>query len=444
MRARHTFLVALVMAQLCYIQSSSSRGNEVAESAVDSEEVTRLVFYTLSAEKAYAEASQQITDDLLLHLAGQRGIRVIGQSELKDLLSHEKDKQVLMCKDDQRCLTQLSEVIAAHKVISGHLGRLGTGWMVTLKLSDTRRAVVEAAEAAEGDSLAEVAIAARAAASRLLGSQGTEGRPGFTMTIAAQGSTAAVIDLSAQGVDPQIASSLTQFLSLELKKFEGLSVISRDEIQTMLRFEGERQILTCQSDTSCLVEIGGALGVDFLITGSVGRLGDAYVIMLKLMDIHKAAVSNRVSQSFTGSENDLVAALRFATSELLGRTLKGIGSLDLKLNVSEASVSIDNDSPKPYEGELTYDALVVGKHALSVTAEGYHPLFQETYVFDMQTRDLRMTLEPLPTPWYEQWWVWTAVGAVVVAGVTTGLVLGLEDSAPLGEVTVNIGPAGRR
>ena len=34
------------------------------------------------------------------------------------------------------------------------------------------------------------------------------------------------------------------------------------------------------------------------------------------------------------------------------------------------------------------------------------------------------------TPAYKKWWVWTIVGGVVVAGVTTGLVLGLPKSAP--------------
>ena len=33
-------------------------------------------------------------------------------------------------------------------------------------------------------------------------------------------------------------------------------------------------------------------------------------------------------------------------------------------------------------------------------------------------------------PAYKKWWVWTIVGGVVVAGVTTGLVLGLPKSAP--------------
>ena len=103
------------------------------------------------------------------------------------------------------------------------------------------------------------------------------------MQVAAEGTAAAVIDLQTHGVDERLGKNLTQLLSLELKKFKGLSVISRDEVQTMLRFEADKQMLKCTSDTSCLVEIGGALGVDYLVSGSVGRLGDAFVIILKLM-----------------------------------------------------------------------------------------------------------------------------------------------------------------
>ena len=90
------------------------------------------------------------------------------------------------------------------------------------------------------------------------------------MEVAPEGTKAAVIDLTPHGVRPEVAKNLTELLSLELKTFKGLEVISRDEIKTMLRFAAEKQALGCQDDTECLVEIGGALGVDYLITAVWG------------------------------------------------------------------------------------------------------------------------------------------------------------------------------
>jgi len=43
----------------------------------------------------------------------------------------------------------------------------------------------------------------------------------------------------------------------------------------MLGFEQKKQLSGC-TDTSCMVAIGGALGVDKIVTGTVGKLGESY------------------------------------------------------------------------------------------------------------------------------------------------------------------------
>ena len=42
--------------------------------------------------------------------------------------------------------------------------------------------------------------------------------------------------------------------------------------------------------------------------------------------------------------------------------------------------------------------------------------------FSAVTPGVSATLRPVK-PWYQQWWTWTAVGAVVIAGVATATVL---------------------
>ena len=74
--------------------------------------------------------------------------------------------------------------------------------------------------------------------------------------------------------------------------------------------------------------------------------------------------------------------------------------------------------------------------AVSLTAADHQPLFQETYVFDGIQTDLRLSLIPLPQAWYERWYVWASVGAVVVGAVTTAILL--SDSPDPGTVTVSI------
>ena len=407
-----------------------------AEEVAPAKETMRVVVYKLKSEEALAPLAKQLTDDMLIHLGKKAGLIVVGEDEIQVMLSHEKDKEVMLCEDEQKCLAKLSEAINADKVITGHLGRIGTSYLVTLKLANAAKAVVEGGESAEAQKPGELVVVMREAIDRMLGEGSAADKVSFKMEVAPEGTAAAVVDLEAHGVDAQLGKSLTQLLSLELKKFEGLSVISRDEVQTMLRFEADKQMLQCTSDTSCLVEIGGALGVDYLVSGSVGKLGDAFVVILKLMDIHEAKVVSRSSESFRGVETDLAAALRFSTYRLLGHNLDGAGELQVSANVEEGTIQVQGMDEIPFPHAEPFTGLSVGKVGVSVTAADYQPLFQETYVFKGLQTDLRLSLIPLPQAWYKRWYVWASVGAVVVGAVTTAILL--SDSPDPGAVTVRV------
>ena len=105
----------------------------------------RVVIYKLKSDESLSSLANQLSDDMLLHLGKKSGLSVVGEDEIQVMLSHEKDKEALLCDDEQRCLAKLNEAINADKVITGHLGRIGESYLVTLKLADAARAVVEGA-----------------------------------------------------------------------------------------------------------------------------------------------------------------------------------------------------------------------------------------------------------------------------------------------------------
>ncbi len=396
-----------------------------------------LVVYDLEAEEGLEALGKQLTDALLVHLGAKPGLVVVGESELKVMLAHERDKEALrQCQGESACLARISRAADASQVVTGRVGRLGETLLVTLKLSDATRGVVTRGESAAAEREEDLTALTRGAVDRLLDLEGASTER-FRLTVAPSGTKVAVLDLGAYDVSEGLGKNLTQLLSLELKKFEGLGVISRDEIRTLLRFESEKQILQCTNDTSCLLEIGGALGVDYLVSGSVGRLGDAFVIALKLMDIGKAAVVSRVSESFQGAESHLPQALRFATWSLLGKPADGTGSLRLSANVDEGQLVLDGGEPVawPVEGPLA--DLSVGRHGVSLSSEDHFAVYQEVYVEPGRRTDLRLQLVERPRPWYTRWWTWTAFGTLVAAGVTA-VVLLTEDAPDDGEVVVTV------
>lgn len=392
-----------------------------------------VVVYDLAAEDAHAAQARQITDALLLQLSARSDLTVIGQAELKVMVGHAKDRQAV----DQRCATEdclgrLLDATQAETVISGRLGRIGDAWTVTLKLIDSRRVATARGEVATADSLEALTAALEPATRRLLG----EGEA-RTFSPHAGGIKVAVLELSNHDVTAGLGRNLTQLLSLELKRLEGVGVITRDEVQTMLRFETEKQALKCESDLSCLMEIGGALGVDYLVAGSIGRLDDTFVLSLKLLDIAEAKAAHRVAESFRGPERDLPQVVRHAARALLGRAMTGEGSLVLRANVDDARVVLDGADPRPLS-KLGVLRLGVGKHGVTAIADDHLPLFQEVFVEPDRQTTMRLDLPSEPTPWYAKWWTWAIAGAVVAGAITTTVIIVNQQAPETGTVRVQL------
>ena len=128
----------------------------------------------------------------------------------------------------------------------------------------------------------------------------------------------AVIKLTAKaGVEQGVVDLFSDALVVELRKRPGLSVMSDSDIVAILGLERQRQVLGC-TDSSCLAEIGGALGVDRLITGSVGRVGGSLIVNVTSLDPGKAQAVNSVSERLkSGSDEAFLDALPNIVSLLL-------------------------------------------------------------------------------------------------------------------------------
>lgn len=105
----------------------------------------------------------------------------------------------------------------------------------------------------------------------------------------------AMHDLKKEGdVAERTVNIVSEALLSEIRKLEHTGVIGMREIGEMLSFEAQRQLLGCD-DQSCIEEIGGALGVDEIVTGGIGRLGGTSMLTIRRPNVIEA----RVVGSFT-------------------------------------------------------------------------------------------------------------------------------------------------
>jgi len=129
----------------------------------------------------------------------------------------------------------------------------------------------------------------------------------------------AVMDVVLKAGAPADAGQiLSEAIVAEVRKRRPkASVVSAEEIRAMIQVQGEKQKLGCQADKdlACLAEIGGALGVERVVVGSLGRLGKTYVYSLKLIDVGRATVLRSGSVNLQTKEDDELLA---ATTKLVG------------------------------------------------------------------------------------------------------------------------------
>ncbi len=95
------------------------------------------------------------------------------------------------------------------------------------------------------------------------------------------------------GIEPSLAQVLNEVLLARLKE-SGVfsSVIGGSDIAAMVDMEQQKAALGCD-DTNCLAELGGALGVPYLIDSSLSKVGGQFVLTLKILAVEDAKVVAR-------------------------------------------------------------------------------------------------------------------------------------------------------
>jgi hypothetical protein len=119
------------------------------------------------------------------------------------------------------------------------------------------------------------------------------------------------------GVEEGLGRILTEIVTTETSGVAGVKVVGASDIETMLGFEQEKQLLGCEENIACMAEIGGALGVELLLVSDLGLVGETYVLNLKLIDTRSVLVKKRVYKTVSGKADDLIEAVRRAIGELL-------------------------------------------------------------------------------------------------------------------------------
>lgn len=127
----------------------------------------------------------------------------------------------------------------------------------------------------------------------------------------------AVMDLGGFGVEEGQRALLSEVALTAAGGSKKVETIGKSDVAAMLGFEKQKQMMGCGDDFSCIAELGGALGVEYMITGSVGAIGQLHRVDVKLVEVRKARIAARSGETVSGGVEELVAAVQRSVRQVL-------------------------------------------------------------------------------------------------------------------------------
>ncbi len=234
----------------------------------------------------------------------------------------------------------------------------------------------------------------------------------------------AFLEWEASSALQELAAQSAGAAANALQRTGALEVITHEAVAAAIGLERQRQLFGCDDDgESCLVDLAGALDVDYLLMGRIGQAEDGggvvYSAQLALVD---ARSGRRL-----GSEQTLAstpAALLRAVPELAASVVEPLlaplrGGLLLSVSEEGAEVRVGGRlmGTTPLGGQVP---LSPGPHLVEVNKEGFLPFRRELELGPREVLEERVTLAPSPDfiDRYERRNGRLRTGAYIASGLT--------------------------
>ena len=201
----------------------------------------------------------------------------------------------------------------------------------------------------------------------------------FTFNVSAQVAegkqTVALLEFEGRGISQLEAKTLTDRLMSEMVNTDAVIMVERNQMDEILNEQGFQQSGCTSSE--CAAEVGALLGVQNMVSGSFGKLGNSYTIDAKMFSVETGATIRTVSKTYKGPVDNLLTVI-----EVVGWEIVGLKAPQDKLDILEAADPALAASAKKSGGgktlrRLMWTTLLVGGGAaayLAATVEDPVPL----------------------------------------------------------------------
>ena len=267
--------------------------------------------------------AETLTERLRSEIANTNAFRITDR-KLLDKIINEQALQQSGCTTDE-CSAEIGQLLGAQYMISGAIGKLGETFTVDVKLVSVSTGAAERTKTASYKG----PIAGMITEMEILAWEISGLKPPQSLLMKRSGGqksdkiTVAVLDFAPRGISSLEAQTLTDRFATEINKTGAAILVDRNVVNEVMQEQGYSEA-ECSSE-ECAAEVGAMLGVQFMISGALGKLGETYTIDAKMFEVATGAAEKTINTTYAGQVDGLITEIEILAWEMMG--LKPPGSL---------------------------------------------------------------------------------------------------------------------
>ena len=257
---------------------------------------------------------QTLTERMRTEIGNTNAVRLIERKAIESIMAEQGLAQSGCVSDE--CAAEVGQLLGVQFMINGLIGKLGDSYTIDVKMFSVETGATERSKNVTHDGdieglLVEMQILAWEIVGLSVPPALKLKRGGET-----EKPTVAVLDFEGRGISMMEAQTLTDRFMTAMANTDRVRLVDRATMGDVLSEQGFSST-ECASD-ECAAEVGAMLGVQLMVNGSIGKIGNTYTIDAKMFSVATGAAESMKNLSYQGEVDGLITEMEILSWEILG------------------------------------------------------------------------------------------------------------------------------
>ena len=185
--------------------------------------------------------------------------------------------------------------------------------------------------------------------------------------------TLAVLDFTFTGLAEAEAILIVDYLNTQITESGNFKVLDRGQRETILA-EQEFSLSDC-ADETCQIEAGKLLSADFIVVGSIGRVGETYLFNIRRVNVATSETVRTASATYDTLDRiiaDCKAIAEKITGEESDAEVAALQEVKYLIKVFPGTAVVFFDGKRLGGGPEVSVSALYGKHTIRVENDKYY------------------------------------------------------------------------